>query len=91
MTDSADPNLGYSVSVDGGSATTPDNIDIDTSVAGTHTILFSATDQAGNVGTTTRTVIVADPSGSDASSTPPATSAANDNASTSTTTTVGAS
>jgi hypothetical protein len=53
---------------------------IDTSAAGTHTILYSAIDQAGNTGTASRTVIVGNSSASETSSTPPVSSAANDNA-----------
>jgi intein/homing endonuclease len=68
-----DLNLGISVSVDGGATTTPDKITLDTSVAGTHTISYSATDQNGLVGTATRTVNVvavsSSDSGNDASST----------------------
>jgi hypothetical protein len=75
----ADTNLDIKVAVDGG-ATTPDQITIDTSAVGTHTIIYSATDQAGLTGTATRTVIVVVPQAANdnqASSTPPA---ANDNA-----------
>jgi len=59
ITDNVDHNLGYNVSVDGGATTTPDQIHIDTSAPGTQTILYSATDQAGNTATATRTVDVA--------------------------------
>jgi hypothetical protein len=69
VTDSTDNNLGYEVSVDGSATTTPENISIDTSVAGTHTILYSATDQAGNVGYATRTVNVIDPNAADTATT----------------------
>jgi hypothetical protein len=61
VTDNVDQNLGYKASVDGGATTTPDQITIDTSTVGTHTILYSATDSAGNTGTATRTVNVVDP------------------------------
>jgi len=56
-----DTNLGIHVSVDGGATTTPDMIAIDTSVAGTHTILYSATNQAGETGYAERTVNVLAP------------------------------
>ncbi len=58
VTDSAEPNLGYSVSVDGGATTTESQVSITTSSPGTHTILYMATDSHGNVGTATRSVIV---------------------------------
>lgn len=58
VTDNVDQNLGYRVSLDGATSTEPSALSIDTSVAGTHTIVFSAEDQAGNVGMATRTVIV---------------------------------
>ncbi len=58
VSDNVDTNLGYSVSVDGGATTTPSQIHIDTSVAGTHSIIYSATDAAGNTGTATREVDV---------------------------------
>ena len=61
VSDDIDQNLGIHASVDGGASITLDQITIDTSVAGTHTIEYSATDAAGNVGTTTRTVEVVDP------------------------------
>jgi hypothetical protein len=54
----ADLNLGIEAIVDGGATTTPDQIAIDTTQPGTHTIRYVATDQAGAEGTATRTVIV---------------------------------
>jgi hypothetical protein len=59
ITDNVNDNLGYSVSLDGAASTTPDLLSLDTSAAGSHTILFSATDQAGNTGTAVRVVHVA--------------------------------
>jgi hypothetical protein len=56
-----DLNLGIMVSVDGGATTTPDQISIDTSTAGTHTIEYIATDQSGLEGTTTRTLNIVAP------------------------------
>jgi hypothetical protein len=53
-----DINLGINVSVDGGPTTTPDQISIDTSTSSTHTISYFATDQGGETGYATRTVIV---------------------------------
>jgi fibronectin-binding autotransporter adhesin len=61
VTDTANPNLGYTVSLDGATSTTPDQLQIDTSIAGKHTIVYSATDQAGNTGIATRMVNVVDP------------------------------
>jgi hypothetical protein len=51
-----DLNLGIKASVDGGPELT--TATIDTAVAGIHTITYRSTDQAGNVGTAIRTVIV---------------------------------
>jgi hypothetical protein len=77
VSDNVNMNLGYTVSVDGATSTSPDQLTLDTSVAASHTLLFSATDQAGNIGTATRTVIVgggatttAPVPGADATSTP---------------------
>ncbi|MDO8561787.1 MAG: tail fiber domain-containing protein, partial [bacterium] len=61
VTDNVSQNLGIYASLDGGATTTPEQIIVDTSIAGEHTILFSATDQAGNTGTATRTVNVLSP------------------------------
>ncbi|MGC9602115.1 MAG: tail fiber domain-containing protein, partial [Minisyncoccia bacterium] len=55
-----DANLGLSVNIDGGATTTPSQIVINTSIVGTHTIIYSATDQNGLTGTATRTVNVVD-------------------------------
>src|SRR6202011_1054367 len=52
----ADLNLGIIASVDGGATTTTPTID--TTQPGTHTIVYTATDQSGLVGTASRTVIV---------------------------------
>ena len=69
----ADLNLGINATVDGGATTTASTISINTSVAGTHTIVYSATDQNGIIGYATRTVNVIDPNASTttASSTSP--------------------
>jgi hypothetical protein len=56
-----DLNLDIVVSVDGGATTTPDQISVDTSTAGTHSIEYIATDQAGEAGTATRTLNVVAP------------------------------
>ena len=74
----ADLNLGITASVDGATSTPVSGISIDTSVVGTHTITYSATDQNGLVGTATRTVNVV-PAGSGSSSS--ATSSAGSSAS----------
>ncbi len=57
----ANENLGIKVSVNGGEEIGLGLIVIDTSLPGEHTIEYRATDQAGNVGTATRTVLVVDP------------------------------
>ncbi len=61
--DDIDKNLGYKVSLDDGLQIDIRDMDIDTSTEGAHTIVFTATDQAGNRGTATRTVVVYDPNG----------------------------
>lgn len=53
-----DLNLGINVSVDGDATTTPDQISIDTSTSSTQTISYFATDQNGETGYATRSVIV---------------------------------
>ena len=55
VTDNENDNLGYTTSVDGVEVTT---INIDTSIAGTHTITYRSVDQAGNVGFAERTLII---------------------------------
>ncbi len=55
------PNIGYTVSLDGATSTSPEQLQVNTTEPGTHIILFSATDQNGQTGTATRTVIVVDP------------------------------
>ena len=54
----ANNNLGLYASVDGGPIQTADMVQISTSVAGGHTIIYSATDAAGNVGHATRNIKV---------------------------------
>jgi hypothetical protein len=61
VSDDVDQNLGFTVSLDGAATTTLDQLVVDTSATTTHTILFSATDAAGNVGTAQRTVEVVQP------------------------------
>jgi hypothetical protein len=56
-----DLNLGISVSVDGGATTTPEQISIDTSTSSTHMISYFATDQSGETGYATRSVVVEAP------------------------------
>jgi hypothetical protein len=58
VSDNVDQNLGYNVSLDGGATTTIEALSLDTSTSTSHTILFTAVDQAGNVGMATRTVVV---------------------------------
>ena len=69
VVDGANTNLGYLVSVDGGATTTSDQVVLDTSGAGVHSILYSATGATGAVGTALRTVVVIDPAAA-ATSTP---------------------
>jgi hypothetical protein len=54
----ADLNLEVFASVDGASSTPLSGIFISTAATGTHTIIYSATDPAGLVGTASRTVNV---------------------------------
>ncbi len=61
VTSTSSPNIGYSMSLDGATSTSPAQFTLDTSTPGTHIILFSATDGAGNTGTATRTIIVSLP------------------------------
>lgn len=68
VSDSAYPDIGYDVSLDNGATTTLDQLSLDTSVPGTHAIVFSFTDPDGNSASATRTVNVVE--GADASSTP---------------------
>ncbi len=58
VTDNLNSNLGISYAVDG---ITMADVNIDTSAVGEHTVTYTATDQAGNVGTAERSVIVYDP------------------------------
>ena len=61
VTDNINNNLGYKISLNGGPEIYPQELILDTSAAGEHTITYIATDQAGNTGTTSRTVIIYDP------------------------------
>ena len=63
VTDNVDHNLGVHAMVDGGAEITLDQIYIDTSATGTHSIVYTSTDQAGNTGTAERTVNVVAPAG----------------------------
>jgi predicted regulator of Ras-like GTPase activity (Roadblock/LC7/MglB family) len=62
VSDDQDTNLSYTTTLDGLSVD-PNSMLIDTSMVGEHTIVYSATDSAGNIGMATRTVFVGDPSG----------------------------
>jgi hypothetical protein len=55
----ADLNLGIAARLDAAATTTPDKITIDTTKPATHTILYCATDQAGETGCASRIVNVA--------------------------------
>ena len=74
VADNIDQNLGYTVALDDGSSTDLSQLSLDTSVAATHYLVFTAVDQAGNIGTATRTIIVGDGAPEEepaATSTPP--------------------
>ena len=59
VTDNVDQNLGYTASLDGGPELSQGaGLSLDTSTTTTHTILYKAVDQAGNVETAQRTVEV---------------------------------
>jgi hypothetical protein len=58
VTDNMDQNLGYKISVDGVEVR---EVQIDTSQAGEHSVVYSASDQAGNTASATRIVRVVEP------------------------------
>ena len=58
VTDNVDSNLGHKIFVDGVEVT---QVQLDTASSTTYTILYQATDQAGNVGEATRIVEVVGP------------------------------
>ena len=59
VTDNIDQNLGYTASLDGGlELLQGDGLQIDTSKAGEHIIIYTAADSAGNTASSTRTVEV---------------------------------
>ncbi|HVY72513.1 MAG TPA: immunoglobulin-like domain-containing protein [Candidatus Paceibacterota bacterium] len=60
IVDAGSPNIGYRMSLDGATSTSPAEFQLDTSTAGSHMILYSAIDEAGNTGTATRTVIISE-------------------------------
>jgi hypothetical protein len=67
--DNVNDNLGIHVTVDGAEVT---QVEIDASLPGEHTIIYSATDQAGNTGTAQRLVVVSIPdSGNSTATTTP--------------------
>ena len=60
--DNATYTLPVTASLDGGPQVDSSAIQVDTSAAGEHTITYTSTDAAGNVGTATRTIIINVPS-----------------------------
>jgi hypothetical protein len=58
VTDNVDDNLGFKVSLNGGPQIDISELSVDTASTTTHTIVFTAIDTAGNIGTATRTVNV---------------------------------
>ncbi len=70
VTDNNDSNIGYTLTLNGGASMTQDQLVIDTSVAGEHTIVYTAADTEGNVSTATRIVIVEAPAAPEAPEAP---------------------
>ncbi|MBV9349158.1 MAG: DUF5011 domain-containing protein, partial [Patescibacteria group bacterium] len=58
VSDNVDQNIGYKVSVDGGPLMDQSALSLDTSTTTSYTIVYTAVDQAGNIGTATRSVKV---------------------------------
>ncbi|MDE2079070.1 MAG: tail fiber domain-containing protein [Patescibacteria group bacterium] len=73
VTDNVDQNVAYYASVDGGPEEAPSKVSIDTSAPGTHTVSYTATDNAGNTATATRTIIVGSATSTASTSTPSST------------------
>ena len=69
VTDNVDTNLGVYASLDGGAEMQFGEIQLDTSMIGEHSIIYRASDTAGNTATTTRAVIVFDPAAAQATTT----------------------
>lgn len=61
VSDNVNDNLGYKVKLNDGEEIYPNELVLDTSIAGEHTLTYVAVDQAGNIGTATRTINVVDP------------------------------
>ena len=61
VSDNIDQGLPYVISLDGGAPVDPATLSLDTSLPTTYTLVYSATDTAGNIGTATRTVYVVEP------------------------------
>ena len=59
VTDDVDQNLGYTSYLNGVKVS---ELQIDTTFSGTHIIEYVATDTAGNIATSTRSVIISEPS-----------------------------
>ena len=62
VTDNVDSFMEYKVSLNGGPEININELNVDTSAAGSHVITFTATDKAGNTGAAERRVIVFDDS-----------------------------
>lgn len=61
VSDNVSQNLGYKVKLDDGPEIYPNDLVLDTSMAGEHIITYIAVDQAGNQGIATRTIKIVDP------------------------------
>jgi hypothetical protein len=58
VSDNVDTSSTYTMSLNGSPLVDPSMFTFDTSIAGTYTVWYSATDAAGNTGTVSRTVVV---------------------------------
>jgi hypothetical protein len=58
VTDNVDQNLGYKIGLNGGPEIYPNELQLDTSTSTEYELIYRAVDQAGNLGTAIRRVIV---------------------------------